>query len=136
MIHRHGERGDEVRPADLHGRETQIRSNLIEMDLESKARLRCAVPTLWTTRRLIGKHAQSLKAVMRDLVSDRLQRPGVQDRGHAITAISAAIHKCLKMERRDGTIALHPGTHPHQHGMASTVRIKHLFTCEADFDGP
>src|SRR5207245_11674526 len=100
------------------------------------ARLRCAVPTLWTTRRLIGKNAQSLKAVMRDLISDRLQRPGVQDRGHAITAIPTAIHKCLKMERSDGTMALHPGTHPHQHRMASTVRIKHLFTCEADFDGP
>src|SRR5215472_10973413 len=73
---------------------------------------------------------------MWNLVSDRLQRPGVQDRGHAVAAISTAIHKCLKMERRNGTIALHPGPYPHQHRMASTVRIKHLFTCEADFHGP
>src|SRR5262249_43707788 len=136
MIHCHRERGDEMRKADLHGREPQILSNLIQMDLESKARLRCAMPTLWTARWLIGKNAQALEAVMRDFVGDRLQRPSIENRGHAIAAIPTAIYKCLKMECRDGTIALHPSAHPHQHRMASSVRIKHLFTCEADFDGP
>src|SRR5437867_6145499 len=107
MIHRHGERGDKMRAADLHGREPQVLGNLIEMDLERKTWLRCAMATLWAARRLVGKNAESLEAVMRDFVGDRLQRPSVQDRGHAIAAIPTAIHECLKMERRDGTIALH-----------------------------
>src|SRR5262249_8693919 len=41
MIHRHGERCDEVRTADLYGCEPQLLSNLVQVDLESKARLRC-----------------------------------------------------------------------------------------------
>ena len=45
---------------------------------------------------------------MRDRVSDRLQRPGVQDRGHAIAAIPAAIHKRLKVECSDSTMRFTP----------------------------
>src|SRR5215510_13592678 len=63
MIHRHRERYNKVRTADLYGCKPQILSNFVQMDLESKARLRCAVPTLRTTRGLIGKNAQSLEAV-------------------------------------------------------------------------
>src|SRR5215813_6371815 len=132
MIHRHGERYNKVRTADLYGREPQVLSNLIQMDLECETRLWCAVPTLRTTRGLVSKNTQPLEAVMWDFIGDRLQRPSVEDRGHAIAAIPAAIHECLKVECSDGAIALHPGTHPHQHWMAPTVRIKHLFTCEAD----
>src|SRR5262249_44946822 len=72
MIDRHGKRRNEVWTPDLHRREPQVLSNLIQMDFKCKTRLRRAVPTLWATRRLVGENPKSLEAVMRDLIGDCL----------------------------------------------------------------
>ncbi len=101
------------------------------MDLERVTRLRCAVSTFGPARRFIGESAQALELVTRNVVSDRLQGPGVESARHSITAIGAAIKKRFEMHRRDRAVFLYSGLDMHQDWMPSAMTIENFFTSQS-----
>src|SRR5258708_4477501 len=52
---------DQIMFADEKWIKTQIISQFVQVNLNRAARLRCAMPALGTTRRLIGKKAHALE---------------------------------------------------------------------------
>src|SRR5260370_32531184 len=104
-----------MRSAHLRGIETQLFSDLVELNLQRIWRLRGAVPALWSARRLVGEDTQAIEFVTRHFVSHRLQRAGVERARDSVTAVCAAVKKRFEMHRGDRTVFLHSGLDVHQH---------------------
>src|SRR5438445_4854083 len=106
------------------------------MNVERVARLRRAMATLWSTRRLGGESAQPLELVTRHFVGHGLQSTGVECARYAITPVGAAVQKRLEVHCGNGAVLLNAGFDVHQHGMPSTMAIENFFARERALHRP
>src|ERR1700754_1432603 len=107
--------------------ELQLLGNLIELDFERIAWLRRAVSAFWATWRFVGERADALKLIARYVISNGLQRAGVERARDTITPISPAVEIRLKVHCGDRAVVLHAGFDFHQHGMPATMAIEDFF---------
>ncbi len=116
-----------MRSAHLRGIETQLFSDLVELNLQRITRLRRAVPALWSARRLVGEDTQAIEFVTRHFVSHRLQRARVKRARDAVASVSPAVEKRFEMHRGNRAVFFHPGLDLHQHRMAATMTVEDFF---------
>src|ERR1700694_1610756 len=88
------------------------------------------MPTLWTTGRLIGEGAATLKLVTRHIVGDRLQRAGVERAGNTVTAISPAVEERLKMHSGYRAVFFHTCLYMHQYWVAAAMAVENFFASQ------
>src|SRR5215212_3940616 len=110
----------------LCGVEAQLFGDLVKLNFEREARLRGAVPALGAAGRLVRKGAQAAEAVARDFVCDRLQRAGVEGRGHTVRAVCAAVQERLEVERGDRAVPFDSDFALHQNRMTAAVAVEDL----------
>ena len=116
--------------------ETEIRRDLVELDLERVARLRGAVTALRAARRLVRVQPHAVELVRRNLVRHRHQRAGVVRGRDAIRRVGAAVEPRLRMDSGDFARRLDARAHAHQHRVPAAVRVKDFFAVQCDLDGP
>ena len=133
-IARHG-----VVDAPLRRVDVERRAILSICTSRREARLRRAVAALGSAGRLVGEGAAAAEAVARDLVGDRLQRAGVEGRGHAVAAVGAAVEQRLQLLPDDFEPLFgfsNAGSKLHQHRVAAAVAVEDLFARERDLHRP
>ncbi len=114
----------------------ELDGDLVELDLETEARLRRAVAALRAAGRLVGEGADRLELVVRQAVGHRLQGAGVVGRGDAVAAVGAAVEGRLQGLRGERAVLADAGLHPHQHRMAAAVAVEDLLAGERDLRRP
>ena len=125
----------QVAPAQLDRIDPELFSGFVEMDLQRKPRLRCAVPALRAAGRLVGEEPHGFEPVSGDGVGGRLQGARVVGTCDAVAAVAAAIEEALKLHRGNPTAACEPCLDLHQHRVAASMGVKNLLTGKGDLDG-
>src|SRR5487761_24977 len=125
---------DEVGLFQVDGVESDVVRDLLEVQLERETGLRGAVASLGTARWLVGEDAAAFEAISRDVVGHRLKSACIKGRGDAVRAIGAPIEGGLEMHRRDVSVFRDACPHPHQHRVATSVRVEDLFAGQRAFD--
>jgi len=123
--------------SEAHLRRVQLEfvGYLVNLHFESEARLRRAVPALGAARRLVGEGAQALEAIVRHVVSDGLERAGIEGRGDAVGAVCAAVEISLEVHRGDCAVGTHARFDFHQDGMSPAMAVENFLARECNFDG-
>src|SRR6185369_9957803 len=94
------------------------------------------VAALGSTRRLVGEDARALEFVYGDLVGDRIDHARIEGGRDAVRAVRAAVEPGPQVAAGDVTLLREPGLDPHEHGMASTVRVEDFFPRQRDLHRP
>src|SRR3984893_15566170 len=106
------------------------------MGLQGESRLRCAMPPLGATGRLVREQPDTLESISRNGIGGRLEGAGVVGAGHAVAAVAAAVEEAAELHGRDAAIFRETGLDLHQDGMAPAVRVEDLLTRERDLHPP
>src|SRR3990172_6014009 len=106
------------------------------MNLQGEARLGCAMPPLWATRRLVGKNPDSFKLIGGKFVANRLERARVIDGRQPVAAVAAAIQERSKVHGLERAVVLDPGPDPHLDRMSTPVHVKGFFPGESELHRP
>src|SRR5919201_4217649 len=110
-----------ISPPELDRVEPELFGDLVEVDLESESRLRRAMATLRSARRLVREQPNPLETVARNRVGRGLQCTRVVGRRDAIAAVATAVQEALELHGRDPAIPTEAGFHLHLHRVPATV---------------
>src|ERR1041384_7316016 len=86
----------------------QFLSDLVDLNFESKTRLRRTVASLWSAWRFVGEHAQTFELVARHFISHSLKRARVERARHTVAAIRTTIEERTEVHRRYRAVFFHP----------------------------
>jgi hypothetical protein len=106
-IHRQRVGRHEILQAEIGWINAQKLGCLVDLNLQSKARLWCAVSTLRAARRLIREQARPFELLGWKVVGRRLERACVIRTCDAVAAVSTAVENRLKAERGKAAAFLH-----------------------------
>src|SRR5216117_11062 len=121
--------------AELGRIHAELLGDLVEVDLEGKARLRSAVAALGPAGRLVRERPCPLEPVTGNVIRDGLQRPRVIGARDPVGPVAAAVEQRLEVHAGDGAVPFHARLHPHERGVAPAVAVEHLFARKGGFYG-
>src|SRR5881296_2970473 len=85
----------------------QLLGDLVDVDFQREARLRRAMASLGTARRLVRERSGALELVTWNVIRDRLQSTRVIGARDAVGAVATAVQQRLEVHGSDRPVFLH-----------------------------